>query len=287
MRAVAIRTANLGKRYALRHHQESDSIRGEVSRRLGRLVRGETATERRHVWALRHVSFDVLEGEVVGIVGPNGAGKTTLGKVLSKITRPTEGYADLRGRFGSLFDVGLGFHWELTGRENLRLGAAMLGMDQANFDRELDAIVAFAGLEPFLDTPIKAFSTGMNLRLAFSLAVHNDCEILMVDEVLTVGDAAFQQRCLRRLRDLASEGRTILIVSHQLQVLRELCGRVMRLEHGGIVAFGPAADVLDRYAADKAGQSDAPAGGLVEPDRRAAASTAGELAVEADGSTGG
>ena len=261
--ALAIRTVGLGKRYALRHHAEGDSLRLDLSRRVGEMARLAAPAPRRHVWALKDLSIEIPQGEAVGIVGPNGAGKTTLGRVLSRITRPTEGWAELRGRVGSLLDIGLGFHWELTGRENLQLGAAMLGMPPAQLRRQFDAIVDFAGVEPFLDTPMKAFSTGMNLRLAFALAVHNDCEIFVIDEVLTVGDARFQDRCLCRLRALAAEGRTILIVSHQLPLLRDLCGRVLRLERGRLADFGAAIPVLDAYIAAGADQPDPSAGGVV------------------------
>jgi lipopolysaccharide transport system ATP-binding protein len=260
---ISIRTVGLGKRYALRHHQEADSIRIEIERRVGRLLRRHAPPARRCVWALQHVTIDIHQGEVVGIVGANGAGKSTLARVLSGITAPTTGYADVAGRVGSLLDIGLGFHPDLTGRENLRLGSAMFGMSPAEFRRNFDAMVAFAGLEPYVDAPVKAFSTGMNLRLAFALAAHNDCDILVVDEVLSVGDAGFQRRCLSRLRELAADGRTILLISHQLDLLRELCGRVLRLARGTVAALGPTAGILDAYLADRDG--GAVTGGHVDP----------------------
>ncbi len=263
--APSIRTVDLGKRYALRDQDESDSIRADLPRLLGRLARLEGFGPRRQVWALRHVSLEIQPGEVVGVIGPNGAGKSTLGRVLSRITLPTEGHAELRGRVGSLLEIGLGFHWELTGRENLQLGGAMMGMAPETLRRRFDAIVAFAGIDRFLDIPIKGFSTGMNLRLAFALAVHNDCDVLLIDEVLAVGDAAFQRQCLQRLRVLAAEGRTVLLISHQLPLLADLCGRVLRLDRGAVVELGPTAEVLGRYESDAAAQSDAPSGGFVEP----------------------
>ncbi len=186
-------------------------------RRAGRLLRGQgsAADLDQTIWALKDVSFEVKRGEVVGIIGRNGAGKSTLLKILSRITEPTEGAADIYGRVGSLLEVGTGFHPELTGRENIYLNGAILGMRRAEIDRKLDEIVAFAEIEKFLDTPVKHYSSGMYVRLAFAVAAHLEPEILLVDEVLAVGDAAFQQKCLGKMGDVAGEGRTVLFVSSQ------------------------------------------------------------------------
>ena len=182
------------------------------------------------LWALRDVSFQVARGEVVGIIGSNGAGKSTLLKILSRITRPTEGMADIHGRVGSLLEVGTGFHYELTGRENVFLSAAILGMKKAEIHRRFDEIVAFAGVERFIDTPVKYYSSGMYLRLAFAVAAHLESEILMVDEVLAVGDMHFQKKCLQKMDEVARAGRTVLFVSHNLQAIKTLCTRAILLE---------------------------------------------------------
>src|SRR5882762_5149558 len=174
-------------------------------------------------WALKDVSLDVHEGEVLGLIGRNGAGKTTLLKILSRITRPTEGWAEIHGRVGSLLEVGVGFHPELTGRENTLLSGAILGMSKAEIERKFDEIVAFAELEKFIDTPVKHYSSGMYIRLAFSVAAHLEPEILLVDEMLAVGDAAFQKRCLGKMGDVAREGRTVVFVSHNIEAVQRLC----------------------------------------------------------------
>ena len=198
-------------------------------------------------WALREVNFDVSEGEVVGLIGRNGAGKSTLLKILSRITEPTEGEAEIHGRVSSLLEVGTGFHPELTGRENIFLNGAILGMYRAEIRRKFDAIVAFAELERFIDTPVKHYSSGMFVRLAFSVAAHLDPEILIVDEVLSVGDLHFRKRCLGRMVDLRSEGRTVLFVSHDLTAVRQLCTRAVMLNAGKLVDDGTPADVTRRY----------------------------------------
>lgn len=200
-----------------------------------------------YVWALDDVSFQVPRGEVLGIIGRNGAGKTTLLKVLSRITEPTRGFADVRGRIGSLLEVTTGFHPELTGRENIYLGGAVLGMRKALIDRRFDEIVAFAEVEKFVNTPVKRFSTGMALRLAFAVAAHLEADILLVDEVLAVGDADFQKRCLGRLGDVAHQGRTVLFVSHNLGAIRTICEKGMVLDRGRIVAAGGIAECLEEY----------------------------------------
>lgn len=202
------------------------------------------------VWALRDVSFTVIAGEVLGIIGQNGAGKSTLLKILSRITQPTKGRAELYGRAGSLLEVGTGFHPELTGRENIYLNGAILGMTRPEIQRKFDEIVAFAELEKFLETPVKRYSSGMYMRLAFSVAAHLDPEILVVDEVLAVGDAAFQKKCLGRMRDISTEGRTVLFVSHNMAAIRSLCHRGILLANGQKAFEGPAGECVDRYLAE-------------------------------------
>lgn len=202
------------------------------------------------IWALRDVSFTVEPGEVLGIVGRNGAGKSTLLKILSRITEPTSGRAELYGRAGSLLEVGTGFHPELTGRENIYLNGAILGMTKPEIQRKFDEIVGFAELEKFLDTPVKRYSSGMYMRLAFAVAAYLDPEILVVDEVLAVGDAAFQKKCLGRMRDISSEGRTVLFVSHNMAAIRSLCSRGILLAGGEKVFDGAAGECVDRYLAE-------------------------------------
>jgi lipopolysaccharide transport system ATP-binding protein len=201
------------------------------------------------MWALRDVSFDVRHGEVVGLIGRNGAGKTTLLKILSRITRPTTGYAEIHGRVGSLLEVGTGFHPELTGRENVFLSGAILGMRKTEILRKFDEIVAFAGVERFIDTPLKHFSTGMQMRLAFAVAAHLEPEILLVDEVLAVGDIEFQKKCLGKMDDVTKTGRTIVFVSHQMNQIRRLCKRCIWIDHGGIRLAGPMLEVVSAYEA--------------------------------------
>jgi lipopolysaccharide transport system ATP-binding protein len=201
-------------------------------------------------WALRDVSLDVQEGEVLGLIGRNGAGKTTLLKILSRITRPTEGWAEIHGRVGSLLEVGTGFHPELTGRENTYLSGAILGMSKAEIDRKFDEIVAFAELEKFIDTPVKHYSSGMYVRLAFAVAAHLEPEILLVDEVLAVGDINFQKKCLGKMGDVARAGRTVVLVSHNLAAINALCSRCIILDGGAIEFDGPTAEATVRYYAN-------------------------------------
>lgn len=198
-------------------------------------------------WALEDVSFEVTQGEVVGIIGRNGAGKSTLLKILSRITNPTRGRADIYGRVGALLEVGTGFHQELTGRENIFLSGAILGMRKSEIARQFDAIVDFAEVEQFIDMPAKRYSSGMYMRLAFAVAAHLEPEILLVDEVLAVGDAAFQKKCLGKMEDVAVDGRTVFFVSHNTQAVRQLCGRGILLEHGRVVADGPTDSTLTVY----------------------------------------
>jgi len=200
-------------------------------------------------WALRDVSFEVKQGEVLGIIGRNGAGKSTLLKILSRITAPTEGIVKIKGRVGSLLEVGTGFHPELTGRENIYLNGAILGMSRREVTKKLDEIIAFSECEQFIDTPVKRYSSGMYVRLAFAVAAHLDPEILIVDEVLAVGDAAFQKKCLGKMGDVAHAGRTVLFVSHNMVALRSLCPFAIRLDEGRLVGLGPAADVVSEYLA--------------------------------------
>jgi lipopolysaccharide transport system ATP-binding protein len=202
---------------------------------------------REEFWALRNVNFEIRQGEVVGIVGRNGAGKSTLLKILSRITEPSEGLVKIRGRVASLLEVGTGFHAELTGRENIYLNGAILGMTRAEIRRKFDEIVDFADVEKFLDTPVKRYSSGMYVRLAFAVAAHLEPEILLVDEVLAVGDAEFQSKCIGKMQDVAGHGRTVLFVSHQMAAVQSLCGRAILMEEGRAVAEGAPADIIRGY----------------------------------------
>ncbi len=198
-------------------------------------------------WALKDVSFEVKRGEVVGIIGRNGAGKSTLLKILSRITEPTEGYADMNGRIASLLEVGTGFHPELTGRENIFLNGSILGMKRVEIKKKFDEIVAFAEISKFIDTPVKHYSSGMYVRLAFAVAAHLDPEILLVDEVLAVGDFKFQEKCLGKMGEVASQGRTVLFVSHNLGSIQRLCPKALLLEQGSVISWGTTTDVVTDY----------------------------------------
>ncbi|MBM3907995.1 MAG: ABC transporter ATP-binding protein [Gemmatimonadetes bacterium] len=227
--AVAVR--GLSKAYTISHQAERHYTLAETA--LARLRAASAARSRETFWALRDVSFEVPVGEVIGIIGRNGAGKSTLLKVLSRITEPTAGEVDLYGRVSSLLEVGTGFHPELTGRENIFLNGAILGMRRAEIRQQFDAIVAFSGVEQFIDTPVKRYSSGMYVRLAFAVAAHLNPEILIVDEVLAVGDAAFQKKCLGKMQDVATQqGRTVLFVSHNMPAVENLCGRVIVMDQG-------------------------------------------------------
>jgi lipopolysaccharide transport system ATP-binding protein len=222
----------------------------EPFRRIGKLTRGQAygaAGLDEEIWALKNVSFEIKRGEVVGFIGRNGAGKSTLLKILSRITEPTSGYAEIRGRVGSLLEVGTGFHPELTGRENIFLNGAILGMKRAEIIRKFDEIVAFSEVEKFIDTPVKHYSSGMYLRLAFAVAAHLEPEILIVDEVLAVGDARFQQKCLNKMEDVGKEGRTVLFVSHNMSAVARLCQRAVLLESGGVINDGPSQKIVSEY----------------------------------------
>ncbi|MDQ3605887.1 MAG: polysaccharide ABC transporter ATP-binding protein [Gemmatimonadota bacterium] len=251
---LAIRVDGLGKRYCLAHlQQRHDTLRdvlAHAARDAARRVRRSLTQQRReenHFWALRDVSFEVTRGEVVGIIGTNGAGKSTLLKLLSRITEPTVGEAEVHGRVGSLLEVGTGFHGELTGRENVYLNGAILGMRRTEIARKFDEIVAFAEIEKFIDTPVKHYSSGMYLRLAFAVAAHLEPEILIVDEVLAVGDASFQKKCLGKMKDVAGAGRTVLFVSHNTDAVQRLCSRCLHLEQGTVAADGEVRDVVTGY----------------------------------------
>jgi len=246
-----ISVRGLGKQYRLQTQRAAyHTLRESIMRGLrGGLRRGSAAGGDRTFWALRDVTVDVAPGEVVGVIGRNGAGKSTLLKVLSRITEPTVGEVDLYGRVGCLLEVGTGFHSELTGRDNVFLSGAVLGMRREEISRKFDDIVAFAEMGTFLDTPVKHYSSGMTMRLAFSVAAHLDPEILIIDEVLAVGDAAFQKKCLGKMDDAARQGRTILFVSHNMAAVRSLCHRVLLLDAGRIVMDGDADGCISRYLA--------------------------------------
>jgi lipopolysaccharide transport system ATP-binding protein len=245
---VAIEAHDLSKRYRIGQMQAAyGTLRDSVTRAAGRLVRRDEAHEQQELWALRDVSFSVREGEVLGVVGRNGAGKSTLLKILTRITAPTAGHAVIRGRVGSLLEVGTGFNPELTGRENVFLNGSILGMKRKEIQRKLPDIVEFSGIDKFIDTPVKRYSSGMYVRLAFSVAAHLEPEILLVDEVLAVGDAEFQQRCLGRMEDFSGTGRTVLFVSHNMQTINQLCDRVIWLDEGGVVEDGDPSSVVTHY----------------------------------------
>jgi lipopolysaccharide transport system ATP-binding protein len=244
---VAIAAEGLSKRYRIGELQARyGTLRESLVRGARRLV-GDGHHHREEIWALRDVSFEVPEGRVVGVIGRNGAGKSTLLKVLTRITTPTEGRAAIRGRVGSLLEVGTGFHPELTGRENVFLNGSVLGMKRREIAGKLDEIVDFSGIERFIDTPVKRYSSGMYVRLAFAVAAHLEPEILLVDEVLAVGDAEFQRRCLGRMQDFGASGRTVLFVSHNMQAVARLCERTILLDGGQVVQDGPSPDVVASY----------------------------------------
>jgi lipopolysaccharide transport system ATP-binding protein len=246
--SVAIEAEGLSKRYRIGQFQAAyGTLRESVARGAKRLTGRADPHHRSEIWALRDVSFDVAEGEVLGVIGRNGAGKSTLLKVLTRITTPTEGRATIRGRVGSLLEVGTGFHPELTGRENIFLNGSILGMKHREIQRKFDEIVDFSGIPKFIDTPVKRYSSGMYVRLAFSVAAHLEPEILLVDEVLAVGDAEFQQRCLGRMEDLSGSGRTVLFVSHNMQAVNQLCDRAILLEEGQLTCDGDPSDVVTHY----------------------------------------
>jgi lipopolysaccharide transport system ATP-binding protein len=247
---LAIHTEGLSKRYRLGERQRENALRnvlGDIARAPWKLVKRE---QKKDFWALKDVDLEVKRGDVLGLIGRNGAGKTTLLKILSRITRPTRGWAEIYGRVGSLLEVGTGFHPELSGRDNVFLSGAILGMSKKEIRRNFDEIVAFAEIEEFLDTQVKHYSSGMYVRLAFAVAAHLEPEILLVDEVLAVGDIAFQRKCLGKMGKVARTGRTVILVSHNMAAINSLCSRVILMKHGRAVFDGPAAEATARYYAD-------------------------------------
>jgi lipopolysaccharide transport system ATP-binding protein len=252
MSDIAIRVTGLSKRYRIapsggrRPYKTLQEDLLALPRRLWSELGGRTAT-RESFWALKDVSFDVKQGEVLGVIGRNGAGKSTLLKILSRITEPTSGQAEIYGRVGSLLEVGTGFHAELTGRENVFMSGAVLGMTRAEVRRKFDEIVDFAGVEKFLDTPTKHYSSGMTMRLAFAVAAHLEPEILLIDEVLAVGDAEFQKKCLGKMGEVAQAGRTVLFVSHQMNAVQSLCDECLLLVRGSLANLGSVTQVIGQY----------------------------------------
>jgi lipopolysaccharide transport system ATP-binding protein len=253
MASPAIRARGLSKQYTVASvRSRHDSLREEITARVASMFRrngNAEATEQQSFWALNDVSFDIGQGDVVGVIGRNGAGKSTLLKLLSRITEPTKGRAEIHGRVGSLLEVGTGFDRELTGRENVYLNGAILGMRKQEIDRKFDEIVAFAEVEKFVDTPVKHYSSGMYLRLAFAVAAHLEPEILILDEVLAVGDARFQARCLGKMEEVAGRGRTVVFVSHNMAAVTRFCPRCIWLDQGGLREFGESSSVVAKYLA--------------------------------------
>lgn len=248
MTQKAITVQNLYKQYKLGETIRHDTFRDQIAALFSRSGKKPTSSED-NFWALEDISFELEQGEILGIVGKNGAGKSTLLKVLSRITSPTRGRIEIAGRVGSLLEVGTGFHPELTGRENIYMNAAILGMRRSEIRRKFDEIVDFAEVEKFIDTPIKRYSSGMVVRLAFAVAAHIEPEVLIVDEVLAVGDVRFQRKSLGKMSEVASEGRTVLFVSHNMEAIRRLCTRSILLEQGRVALDGTTHDVINRYLA--------------------------------------
>jgi lipopolysaccharide transport system ATP-binding protein len=252
MSDIAVRTQELGKCYVLGTRRRTHDTIRESMISLAResvrtLTRRRRADDEATLWALRDLSLTIERGEIIGLIGHNGAGKSTLLKILSRITEPSRGWAEVTGRVGSLLEVGTGFHPDLTGRENVYLNGSILGMNRVEIRRRFDEIVAFAEVEKFLETPVKRYSSGMAVRLAFAVAAHLEPDILIVDEVLAVGDSAFQRKSLGKMGEVASEGRTVIFVSHNLAIIQALCQRGVLLEHGSVVADGPVAETVGQY----------------------------------------
>ncbi|MFL6333789.1 MAG: ABC transporter ATP-binding protein [Pyrinomonadaceae bacterium] len=297
MEPVVVSVEGVSKRYRIGAlHPGYDSLRevlaGKVAARLKRLRRrraGGGDNDDTTLWALKDVSFEVRRGEILGIVGRNGAGKSTLLKILSRITRPSTGQVEIYGRVGSLLEVGTGFHPDLTGRENVYLNGAVLGMRKVEIDSKFDEIVAFSELERFIETPVKHYSSGMYVRLAFSVAAHLEPEILIMDEVLAVGDMAFQQKCLDKMNDIRRQGRTIFFVSHNLPAITRLCKRAVLIERGRLVADGQPQEVVNRYlstswgaGAERVWGDDAPGDAVARLCRVRIADADGETAAAVD-----
>lgn len=267
-----VQVRNLSKRYHLRwsrntHPTLREALVGAVKAPLERLA-GRNGSESA-LWALRNVSFEVEPGDVIGIIGPNGAGKSTLLKILSRITKPSEGEADIYGRVGSLLEIGTGFHPDLTGRENIYLNAAILGMKRAEIRRKLDEIIAFSEVDQFLEIPVKFYSSGMYLRLAFAVAAHLEPEVLILDEVLAVGDANFQRKCLTKMNEVHREGRTVFFVSHDMESIKQLCNRVFLVKAGQVSEGANKLATIAQYEGD----------GSVEPNPTIPESTDSEVSV--------
>ncbi|MGA2913327.1 MAG: ABC transporter ATP-binding protein [Methanoregula sp.] len=249
---IAIRVRGLGKKYTIGGPQERyqtfrDAIVNSMKAPLRRLTQKGADQSTNEFWALKDVSFDVKKGEIIGIIGRNGAGKSTILKILSRITTPTEGEVDIYGRVGSLLEVGTGFHSELTGRENIFLSGSILGMRKREIEQKFDEIVKFSEIEKFIDTPVKRYSSGMYVRLAFAVAAHLETEILLVDEVLAVGDATFQKKCLGKMGDVTKEGRTVLFVSHNMEAIKSLCPRIILLDNGHLIQNDRVSKVIKIY----------------------------------------
>ena len=286
--SVIIKVNNLGKRYRVGRREGYRTFRESLIqtsaapfRAAAALLNGKSkvANEEEQIWALQDVNFEVMPGEVMGLVGRNGAGKSTLLKILSRITEPTTGRVELYGRVGSLLEVGTGFHQELTGRENIFLSGAILGMRRGEIARKFDEIVGFAEVDKFVDTPVKRYSSGMYVRLAFAVAAHLEPEILLVDEVLAVGDAAFQKRCIGKLGDVARAGRTVLFVSHNMASIEALCSSCLLIRSGCVEAKGKPSDIIARYLSSEY-EDSAAARSLVKHSGRRAGSTPTMSAIE-------
>ena len=260
---IAIRVEGISKKYRIGKKERYKTLRDTLAstfavpfQKAGKFLRGEgqdAAEGDETIWALKDISFEVKRGKAIGVIGGNGAGKSTFLKILSRITEPSTGFAEIYGRVGSLLEVGTGFHPELTGRENIYLNGAILGMKRSEIDRKFDEIVAFSEVERFIDTPVKHYSSGMYLRLAFAVAAHLEPEILLVDEVLAVGDAGFQKKCLGKMGTVAKEGRTVLLVSHNMGAITQLCETTVHLEQGRLKRVGPSAEVVSAYLSSSVG----------------------------------
>nr|NIM96084.1 ATP-binding cassette domain-containing protein [Anaerolineales bacterium] len=264
MTEIAIRTENLGKQYRIGEYVGYyrtlrdivvDTVSSPIRRMRGRVDPDLLEGPQQTIWALRNVSFELMQGQVLGVIGRNGAGKSTLLKLLSRVTEPTEGWAEIYGRVGSLLEVGTGFHPELTGRENIYLNGAILGMKRTEIDEKFDEIVSFAEVERFIDTPVKRYSSGMYLRLAFAVAAHLEPEVLVVDEVLAVGDAEFQRKCLGKMSEVAYEGRTVIFVSHNMSAIARLTEDTIVLDQGHVVCSAPTLEAIDFYMTSEMAQA--------------------------------